>query len=46
MTTDIESFPHFGEHCANDERMAVLIFWLLAVFAVATVPLIVSLVMR
>ncbi len=46
MTTDLESFPHFGEHCANDERLISLTFWLMALFAVTITPLIVYLVMR
>jgi hypothetical protein len=35
MPTEIESFPHLGEHCDNDIPMARLTLWLLAAFAVA-----------
>jgi hypothetical protein len=30
----IDSFPHLGEHCDNDQRMALITLWLLGVFAV------------
>jgi hypothetical protein len=30
----IESFPHLGEHCDNDLRLARVTLWLLGVFAV------------
>lgn len=35
MPLIIESFPHGGEHCANDLHQSHVVLWLLGVFAVA-----------
>lgn len=35
MATEIDFFPHGGEHCENDSRLAHVTLWLLAAFAVA-----------